>query len=134
MPTTRSRRTVRRAIVAVLGCGLLVSSWLMLREPPEIKRSHALKIGMSFEEVEAVMGPSQEEFDWGGCDRWRTTLNYGAALPGRERLSGRLSYWTFGTLRPWRPSGNDWPVRVQFDLMRPLGHVVRIDRGDEIER
>jgi hypothetical protein len=131
MPRTR-RRIVRRAVMAMAVVALLLIV-MATREPPEIRRSRALRLGMTRAEVEAVMG--KQDGAWG----------VSKPLPGEAMAGGGSGGGTpngvyFGRsiapkLRVLRWIGiprnarhDDWPVRVRFDNH---GNVDLIQRARE---
>jgi hypothetical protein len=57
MPTTRPRRIVRRAVMAITAVVIAVIVWLTMREPPVVEPSRKIRLGMSRAEVESILGP-----------------------------------------------------------------------------
>jgi len=120
------RRIVRRAVMAVVVLGVVVA-WFARREPPEIQRSRALRIGMNRSEVEAVMGsPAGPDLVAASLGH---TVYYGQFQLTKSRWYNALCNWSGHSI--WTVPHSDWPVRVMFQ--RPTGRVVRIERGDEVE-
>jgi hypothetical protein len=134
MATTRRRRIVRRAATALTGVVLLlaiVAAWIATREPPEIERSRALRIGMTESEVAAVMGADQVSWSQTINGRLRFTLCYGQWQEKEQDVYNRLLTWRG---RPeWTAPIEDWPVQVRFDMGTSENRVDRIVRGDEVE-
>jgi hypothetical protein len=125
------------AVVVLLGA---VFAWLAVREPPEIGRSRALRLGMTQAEVEAVMGQADEIWTTfflgdvvsagGGGSNLRTGgLLFGSMLKTKMRVRDwfGLKKDSFGL--KGNVELNDWPVRVRLD---ENGRVVYIRRGQEV--
>jgi hypothetical protein len=133
MPPTRLHRIVRRAVMALAGVVLLlaiIAAWIATREPPEIKRSRAVRIGMTESEVAAVMGEDQVSWSETMNGRLRFTLCYGQWQEKKQDIYNSLGAWLG---RPeWTAPINDWPVQVRFH-MGTENRVDRIKRGDEAE-
>lgn len=126
MPPPRPRRIVTRAVLALAGVVLLVSVWLVVREPPEIERSRAITLGMTRSEVEAAMGHPDSMVPLEISDG-RVILQYGDGAYIRYRLTFALAAWRDNVAildEEW------WPVRVWLDVD---GIVERIERGAEVE-
>ena len=125
MPTTRTNRIVRRAVMVLAGVVLIFTGWLVLREPPEIERSRGIKLGMTPLEVEAVMQTKET----GGLrlPDGREMRMFGAGAMSRSRLKNRINEWTGTRLKS---NMSDYPVRVRFDAN---WRADRIERGDEVE-
>ena len=127
MEKTRKRRIVRRAVMALVACALV--AWL-LREPPEIDKSRAIKLGMQEHKVELAMGAREKR--WTCRDpltdsRW---LIFGETTGKRAILRQKLNGW-IGSVYPLPPIPfESWPVRVR---VTPCGVVDRIERGNEVE-
>ena len=124
MPTTRRRRIVRRAVMAMAGVVLLVISitWLVQREPPEIQRSRALRIGMTSAEVEAVMGQADGSYSYMTRNGNKVGLLFGRTVTAIFVASDWLGLEDRVSI--------DWPVRVGFDANDRVEQIVR---GDEVE-
>ena len=112
--------------MALVGVALLVGVWMVVHEPSEIKRSKAIRLGMTRSEVEAAMGHPDTmvplEFEDG-----RLILQYGDAAYLRYRFTGYVAAWRE---QPGVLHAKWWPVRVWLDVD---GVVVQIQRGDEVE-
>ena len=67
MTTTRRKRIVRGLLLGLLLAGTLIA-WRSARQPPEIRQSLPLRVGMTEAEVETVMGASKKYRieKWGG--------------------------------------------------------------------
>src|SRR5262245_47847557 len=57
MPTTRSRRIVRRAVMALGAVVIFLwGAWAIIGDPTEIERSRAIRLGMLELDVQEAMG------------------------------------------------------------------------------
>lgn len=118
MLSIRNRRTLRRAVMAlalvVLLLAILAGVW-----PSDIKRSRALRLGMTRADVEAVMGepdgswgvgqpPPGGVMGGGGSGNWPTN---GMSLGKAIAMKMRVLRWM--GVNP-KVQYDDWPVRVRF--------------------
>lgn len=102
--------------------------WLTLREPPELDRSRAIKLGMSELEAQAVMGRRAWQKLSVPNVPMETWIVFGTATTARSRLADFLTWLKLP--HPIEIEFPDWPVRVRLDQN---GRVDRIERGDHIE-
>ncbi|HVJ67907.1 MAG TPA: hypothetical protein VM510_07985 [Caulifigura sp.] len=110
----------------IVAAAFVATIWLMTAEPPEIARSRALRLGMTKQEAEQVMGFTQtvgykkangeEGIMYGTTGRWWVNLQF------------KINQWTGMTAPGLRLDA--WPVRCRFD---ENGRIDRIERGSEIE-
>jgi hypothetical protein len=125
--TPKPKRKRRRVIFTVVALAIAsLASWVMTAQPPEIARSRALRLGMTKQEVEQVMGFSQtvgykmvngeEGVMFGATGLWWLNMQF------------KIQKWT-GMNTPGLQQ-RSWPVRCRFDRS---GRINRIERGDEIE-
>jgi len=121
MPITRKRRIGRRAVMA-LAVMVLLLAWLMIREPPVVGKSKAVRPGMTRAEVETILGPASI-WTGGAAD---ATLFYGT--PGILILLESMSREWVGA-PPAMLDMRRFPVQVTLQNDR----VIRIDRSGETE-
>ena len=121
---TAPRKAVKRSVAAlILG---LIAVWLGMREPPEIHRSRALRLGMTESEVKAAMGVHRPCLFW--TPNGDSGMLFGRLAMVRSDLRRKVSVW-LGLQIPGLPL-EAWPVRVRFDQD---GRVDRIERDNEVE-
>ena len=126
MPSTR-RRILRRAVIVLTVMALLIALIMAFQKPddtPYIERSRAIRVGMTYAEVIAVMGADKAECQLNGA----TIYSFGSATLEKHRRWDRFIKRV--GLVPTGPSIDAFPVHVRFDK---VGRVDRIERGDQIE-
>jgi len=133
MAEARKRRIAKCLLMAIVVVVLLgvALTWLATREPPEIARSRALWIGMTEEQVLAVMGSSQRQ-EVGGNGSGKFLFRcYGQSQGSVSNFANDVRYRLGFAVR--QIPLEDWPVRVFFRRGKQGFYVDRIERGGEVE-
>jgi hypothetical protein len=129
--TTRRRRIVTRAVMALAGVVLLIVFWLTGVEPPEIIRSRALRLGMTEVEAVTVMGDTAFVKDGPPGNDLTLIRCFGESQGRALNFENSVRYRLGLPVREIPPE--DWPVRVWFRYGKRGFDVYRIERGNEVE-
>ena len=123
MTERRPRRIVRRAVMALAGV-VLVAGWYAIYEPPVVRQSRAIKLGMDRRELGVAMKIKRPVPYYGANgESW---VVFGDP-PVTRRIAVRFLTWI--GVNP----GDSFmycPVRVKLST---TGRAVRIERRGEVE-